>query len=78
MMALEAGLRHAGRGPRGRERERVRGSLAAGGMWSGHRAPLTPIGVKRPQVDHPLPPGEGLGGEGEASTEPDAEVTKVL
>jgi len=26
----------------------------------------------------PLPPGEGLGGEGETSTEPDAEVTKVV
>jgi outer membrane protein insertion porin family len=41
MVALAAGLRQADRGSRGRERERVRGSLAAGGIWSGHRAPPT-------------------------------------
>ena len=40
-LALAAGLRNAGRGSRWRERERVRGRLAAGRLWFGYRAPLT-------------------------------------
>jgi len=55
MIALAAGLRHAGRGSRGRERERVRGSLAAGGMWFGHRASLTPGGLRDGQPILPTP-----------------------